>query len=76
MLGCSYLGPHTDHHMREYFTADRTVEFLQRCERAGITAHQFANPERALPYIRPLRERGSQPQFSSSPSGISNRPMG
>lgn len=63
ILGYSYLGPHTDRHMREYFTPERTVEFLERCERAGITAHQFADPQRAVPYLRPLREGGSKMQF-------------
>jgi hypothetical protein len=63
ILGYSYLGPHTDRHMKDYFTAERTAEFLQNCERAGITAHQFADPSRALPYLRLLRERGSKLQF-------------
>jgi hypothetical protein len=63
ILGYSYLGSHTDRLMKDYFTVDRTIEFLQNCERAGITAHQFADAERALAYIRPLRERGSQMQF-------------
>jgi hypothetical protein len=63
ILGYSYLGPHTDRHLKEYFTVERTVEFLRQCERAGITAHQFADPERALPYIRPLREGGSELRF-------------
>jgi len=63
ILGYSYLGPHTDRHLKEYFTVERTVEFLENCERSGITAHQFADPERALPYLRPLRERGSKLQF-------------
>jgi len=63
ILGYSYLGPHTDRHLKEYFTAERTVEFLRNCERAGITAHQFADPGRALPYLRPLREGGSKLQF-------------
>jgi hypothetical protein len=63
ILGYSYLGAHTDRQMKEYFTPERTVDFLERCERAGITAHQFADAERALPYLRPLRERGSKLQF-------------
>jgi len=63
ILGYSYLGPHTDSHLKEYFTVERTVEFLRNCERAGITVHQFADPERALPYLRPLREGGSKLQF-------------
>jgi len=63
ILGYSYLGPHTDRHLKEYFTVERTVEFLENCERAGITVHQFADHERALPYLRPLRQRGSKLQF-------------
>jgi len=63
ILGYSYLGTHTDRHMKEYFTVERTVDLLERCERAGITAHQFSDPDRALPYVRKLRERGSKLQF-------------
>jgi hypothetical protein len=63
ILGYSYSGQHTDRQMKEYYTPERTVEFLQNCERAGITTHQFADPGRALPYIRPLRERGSKMSF-------------
>jgi len=48
ILGYSYLGPHNGPPLKEYFTVERTVEFLQNCERAGITTHQFADPERAL----------------------------
>jgi len=63
ILGYSYMGPHTDRQMKEYFTTERTVEFLQRCERAGITAHQYSTPDRAAPYLRMLRERGSKLQM-------------
>lgn len=63
ILGYSYSGPHTDRHMKDYFTPERTIEFLQTCERAGITTHQFADQDRALPYLRPLRERGSRMSF-------------
>jgi hypothetical protein len=63
IIGYSYSGQHADRQMREYFTSEHTVEFLQNCERAGITTHQFANPERALSYLRPLRERGSKMKF-------------
>jgi hypothetical protein len=63
ILGYSYLGQHADQHMKDYFTPERTVEFLQNCERDGITTHQFANPEKALLYLRPLRERGSKMTF-------------
>jgi hypothetical protein len=60
ILGYSYMGPHTDQHMREYFTTERTVEFLKRCEREGITAHQFSTPDRRIESLRLLREGGSK----------------
>lgn len=63
LSGYSYLGPHTDRQMKEYFTLERTVEFLQNCERAGITAHQFSDATGANPYLRLLRERGSKLRF-------------
>lgn len=63
ILGYSYSGQHADRHMKEYFTPEKTVAFLQDCERAGITVHQFADPDRAMPYIAPLREKGSQMKF-------------
>ncbi len=63
LLGYSYMGPHTDRHLKEYFTPERCIEFLGNCERAGITTHQFADPQQALPYIRPLREKGSKLQY-------------
>lgn len=61
--GYSYLGPHTDRHMKEYFTTERTVEFLLDCERAGITAHQFSPAPNAEQVLRAVRERGSKMQF-------------
>ncbi len=63
ILGYSYMGSHADQHMKEYFTTERTVEFLQDCERAGITAHQLAIPERSAPYVRLLRQRGCKLQL-------------
>lgn len=63
ILGYSYMGPHCDRHMREYFTPERTVEFLQQCERHGITAHQFSTVDRRAEDLRRLRERGSKMLF-------------
>jgi len=60
ILGYSYQGSHTDRHMREYFTTERTAEFLQNCEQAGITAHQISG---RFDYLHPLRERGSKLRF-------------
>jgi hypothetical protein len=61
--GYSYLGAHTDRHMKEYFTVDQTVTFLLDCEAAGITAHQFSQGERTPEVLKQVRERGSQMQF-------------
>jgi len=61
--GYSYLGPHTDRQMKEYFTVERTVEFLQNCERAGITAHQFSGNDKTETVLRKVREQGSKMLF-------------
>ena len=61
--GYSYMGPIMDRQMREYFTDDRIVEFLWRCEREGINVHQFSRPERMGPIMRTLRQRGSKMEF-------------
>ncbi|MBI5009098.1 MAG: hypothetical protein HZB98_05505 [Bacteroidia bacterium] len=57
MLGYSYMGPHTDRQMKEYFTMERTAGFLQKCEQAGITAHQSSS---RFDYMKLLREQGSK----------------
>lgn len=56
-LGYSYLGPHTDKHMKDYYTTERVVDLLLQCEREGITAHQSSS---RYDYINILRERGSK----------------
>ncbi len=60
--GNSYQGAHATHCMKEYFTAERQVEFLQRCESAGITAHQFSNYKNSE-YVRVARDRGVRMSF-------------
>jgi hypothetical protein len=67
--GYSYLGPHTDQHMKEYFTAERTVEFLLNCEREGINTHQFSLGEKTAEVLRTVRERGSKMQFIGLDAG-------
>ena len=57
LSGYSYQGTHASNCMKEYFTVERQVEFLQRCERAGITAHQFSNYKKAE-YLQVARDRG------------------
>jgi hypothetical protein len=61
--GYSYLGPHTDRHMKDYFTTQKNVEFLLDCERAGITAHQFSPAANTEEVLRKVREQGSKMQF-------------
>jgi hypothetical protein len=57
ILGYSYQGIHTDKQMKEYYTSERTVEFLLKCEQAGITTHQLSS---RLDYLSLLREKGSK----------------
>ena len=57
ILGFSYLGRHTDRHMKEYYTNERVVELLLKCEQFGISAHQSAL---RYDYLTMLRERGSK----------------
>jgi hypothetical protein len=61
--GYSYLGPHVDRHMKEYFTPDRVVEFLENCQREGITAHQFSTRGASSDVLPILREHGSTLKF-------------
>lgn len=69
IAGYSYMGPFMDRHMREYFTLERTVAFLQNCERNGITAWQLDHGEKAIGAVRTLREQGSKMRFLCLHSG-------
>lgn len=48
--------------MREYFTVERTVEFLQKCERAGINTWQYDHTEKGVQALQKAREQGSKLQ--------------
>ncbi len=63
--GYSYLGPHVDQHMKEYFTVDRSVDFLLACEQSGINTHQFSYSAAgtSAEIIRKARQRGCQMNF-------------
>lgn len=63
--GNSYLGPHMDRHMREYFTVERAVEHLLACEQAGINTHQYSTSAtgKSEAIIGQLRDQGSKLQF-------------
>jgi len=65
LSGYSYLGPHVDRQMKEYFTPDQVVEFLLDCERAGITAHQFSFTPKgdSTDLIQKARDKGSNLDF-------------
>ncbi|MHC4560726.1 MAG: hypothetical protein ACYS80_25890 [Planctomycetota bacterium] len=67
--GYSYLGPILNKHMQEYFTPERIVEFLWKCECEGINAHQFSKPEQMREVFQKLRERGSKMKFICLHSG-------
>lgn len=61
--GYSYLGHDMDREMKEYYTPERTVAFLQQCEREGINTHQFSSASKAVEVYRTLREKGSKLQL-------------
>ena len=61
--GYSYLGPDVDREMKAYFTPQRTLAFLQQCERAGINTHQFSPASKATEVYRELRQQGSKLQL-------------
>ncbi len=46
--------------MREYFTAERTTEFLLRCEQQGINAWQYDHTDKGVQALQAARERGSK----------------
>jgi len=57
LLGYSYMGPHTDRQMKDYFTPERVVELLRDCEEAGISAHQSSG---RFDYMNMLKDSGSK----------------
>ena len=59
ILGYSYMGPHADRHMREYFTFERVVELLRQCEAAGIDTFQFAMRNDTRAALTALRSQGA-----------------
>jgi hypothetical protein len=61
--GYSYLGKEMDQEMKSYFTPERTLTFLQQCERAGLDTHQYSAASKATEVYRALREKGSKLQL-------------
>lgn len=50
-------------HMLEYFTPERTFEFITKCEAVGINTWQLDHTEKSVTVVRKLREKGSKMQF-------------
>ena len=71
--GYSYMGPILDRHMKEYFTPERIIEFLLKCEQEGINTHQFSSPEEMSNIFRQLRGRGSKMKFICLHAGGSEK---
>ncbi len=62
--GYSYQGSHADQHMREYFTVEQTVEYLLRCQQAGINAAQFSvSDKKSADVLAQARQRGIKLSF-------------
>lgn len=61
--GHSHSTWHMSVHMREWFTAERTAEFLIHCERQGINTWQFDYTDKTVKAIQIARERGCQIQL-------------
>ncbi|NIA13789.1 MAG: hypothetical protein GWP08_06875 [Nitrospiraceae bacterium] len=61
--GYSHATPNASRHMREYFTVERTVEFLQHCEAQGINAFQFDLSDKTREALPRLYDSGSKLQF-------------
>lgn len=61
--GFSHAVPNLSRHMVEYFTPERTVEYLEKCVRAGINTWQFDYFPKCAEALRIVRERGSELQF-------------
>ncbi len=63
--GHSHQSLNASRHMLQYFTVDRTFEFIQKCERSGINTWQLDYDEegKAVKVVRKLREAGSKMQF-------------
>ena len=60
--GYSHSSAALSRHMREYFTLERTVEFVRQCEQAGINAWQTGHgpSDKTLKTLGILREGGSK----------------
>ncbi|HYK92223.1 MAG TPA: twin-arginine translocation signal domain-containing protein [Acidobacteriota bacterium] len=61
--GFGHSVPNMSRHMLEYFTLERTIEFLEKCVREGINTWQFDHLEKPIAALRTVRERGAKLNF-------------
>jgi hypothetical protein len=63
--GYSHSSRALSQHMLEYFTPERTLEFISRCEQAGINTWQSGHgpSDKVLETLKRLRQRGSRIQW-------------
>jgi hypothetical protein len=63
--GYSHSSHALSQHMREYFTPERTVEFVRRCEQLGINTWQTGHgpSDKVLYTLDALRQNGSRIQW-------------
>ncbi len=61
--GFGHSVPNMSRHMLEYFTLERTIEFLEKCVHEGINTWQFDHMERPVAALRTVRERGGKLNF-------------
>lgn len=76
--GYSHSTTNLDRHMREYFTTERTVEFVRRCEQLGINTWQSGHgpTEKVLKTLKALRQRGSRIHwFCLAKQGPGQKPL-
>ena len=76
--GYSHSTLNLSEHMKEYFTQERIVAFVERCERMGINAWQTGHGagEKIVRALGTLRERGSRIHwFCLASEGEGQRPL-
>jgi len=76
--GYSHSTLNLSEHMKEYFTLERVVAFVERCERMGINAWQTGQgaSEKIVRAVGTLRERGSKIHwFCLASEGEGQRPL-
>lgn len=69
ITGASQATQNLARHMEEYFTVERTADYLVRCEAVGINTFQHSYWDKVCDALRLARERGSKIQWICLTSG-------